>query len=170
MKRLTEKEIKFIKETGWTPTIYQMNYSESELKRTPYADLTPEEAGKMYEITLADQYDVDVHDLYDKTCNLDNWDGISLEYEATYLLYTFFTKEQLEHLSDEEATKWLKDFKYHLGYRKWDGGNDAYINEALEVYNGDRVFYIEDDGDVWNISKEEAPNSWVWDNPERIIR
>ena len=159
MKPLTENEIKFIKETSWTPTIYQMNYSESELKRTPYANLTPEEAGRMYEITLADQYNLNIHELYDKTCNLDNWDEISLEYEATYLLYTFFTKEELERITDEEVTKWLKDFKYNFGYRKWDSGNLIFALEALEVYNGERVFYLQDD-DVWNILLEDTKE---WD-------
>ncbi len=140
MRRLNNNEIKFIKETGWTPTVYQCD----EYDRTTLKDLdTSIEVAK-------NEYDIDLLELYDKTCNLDNNDGISLEYEATYLFYTFFTKEELEKMTDAKATAWLKDFKYYFGYRKWDGGNIIYVNEALDVYNGTREFYEEDDGDVWN--------------------
>ena len=93
-------------------------------------------------------YNIDTIDLYKKFT--EESDAISLEYEATYLFYTFFTKEELEKLTDEEATKWLKDFQYFSGYRKWDGGNLVYVNEALEVYAGTREFYEEQDGEIWN--------------------
>ena len=147
MKKLADKEIKFIKETGWTPTVYQMNYSESELKHTKFAGLSKEEGAKAFHAEI-EKYDINISDLYKKF--VEECDGISLEYEATYLFYTFFTKEELENLTDEEATKWLKDFQYYSGYRKWDGGNFIYVNEALEVYAGTREFYEESDGEVWN--------------------
>ena len=154
MKKLTEQEINFIKDTGWTPTLHQMGYSENELKRTHLYQVqnipvSPEMMRLQFE-SFANQYGFNLDDLYNKTCNLENSDGISLEYEATYLFYTFFTKEELEKLTDEEATKWLKDFKYFFGYRKWDDGNLVYVKEAIEVYEGTREFYEEYDGDVWN--------------------
>lgn len=147
MKRLTEQEIKFIKETGWTPTVYQMNYNESELKRTKFTGMTRDGGAKAFCQEMK-KYNVDISDLYKKFT--EESDAISLEYEATYLFYTFFTKEELEKLTDEEATKWLKDFQYFSGYRKWDGGNLIYVNEALEVYAGTREFYEESDGEIWN--------------------
>lgn len=154
MKRLTEQEINFIKDTGWTPTLHQMGYSENELKRTHLYQVqnipvSPEMMQLQFE-SFANQYGFNLDDLYNKTCNLENSDGISLEYEATYLFYTFFTKEELEKLTDEEATKWLKDFKYFFGYRKWDDGNLVYVKEAIEIYEGTREFYEEYDGDIWN--------------------
>jgi len=153
MKKLTEQEINFIKDTGWTPTLHQMGYSENELKRTHLYQVqnipvSPEMMKLQFE-SFANQYGFNLDDLYNKTCNLENSDGISLEYEATYLFYTFFTKEELEKLTDEEATKWLQDFKYFFGYRKWDDGNLVYVEEAIEVYEGTREFY-EQDGEMWN--------------------
>lgn len=154
MKRLTEQEINFIKDTGWTPTLHQMGYSENELKRTHLYQVqnipvSPEMMRLQFE-SFANQYGFDLYDLYEKTCNPENSDSVSLEYEATYLFYTFFTHEELEKLTDEEATKWLQDFKYYFGYRKWDGGNLTYVKEAIEIYEGTREFYEEYDGDVWN--------------------
>ncbi len=168
MKRLTEQEINFIKNTGWSPTLHQMGYSEDELKRTHLYQVqnipvSPEMMQLQFE-SFANQYGFNLSDLYSK-CT-DECDGISLAYEATYLFYTFFTKEELEHLTDKEATKWLKDFQYYFGYRKWDGGNITYVDEALEVYNGKRVFYLEDDGAVWNI---KADASYIQDHPELIL-
>ena len=171
MKKLTSEEIKFIKETGWTPTLHQMSYDESELKRnrfigTKFAKMTKKEAAEAF-LQEMDKYGVNIQELYNK-CT-ENYDGISLEYEATYLFYTFFTKEELEKMTDEQATEWLKDFQYHFGYRKWDGGNLVYVEEALEIYNGQRVFYLEEDDDIWNMPKEQLKHSWVGDHPELIV-
>ncbi len=144
MKRLTEQEINFIKDTGWTPTVQQCN----EYKRTNKAPYYIDSFAEAQNIARED-FNIDLIELYDKTCNLENSDSISLEYDATYLLYTFFTKEELEKLTDEEVTQWLKDFKYFCGYRKWDGGNLVYVNEAIEIYEGTREFF-DMNGDVWN--------------------
>lgn len=147
MKFLKLNEIKFIKETGWTPTVYQCR----EYDKTIWADLC-ENKDEEFCMNLIDkeareEYAVDVHELYQKCTS--EYDGITLEYDAVYLFYTFFTKEELEKLTDEEATRWLKDFKYYSGYRKWDSGNLVYVNEALEVYNGQKEFYEDHDGEVW---------------------
>ena len=178
MKQLTEQEIKFIKETGWTPTVYQC----AEWYKTIWTD-EKLELGQNYrelreayenkyraiaEEVAQNQYGFDLNDLY-KKCTEES-DGITLEEMAPYLFYIFFTKDELEKLTDETATKWLKDFQYYCGYRKWDGGNLKYVYEALDVYSGDRVFYLQDDGEVWNISKSECPNSWIWSKPEIILK
>ena len=140
MRKLNNNEIKFIKETGWTPTVHQCD----EYDRTTLKDLDTSIEVAKYE------YDINLLELYDKTCNMDNSDGISLEFEATYLFYTFFTKEELEKMSSKKGLSWLQDFKYYLGYRKWDEQYTTIeINEAIEVYNGTREFY-EQDGNMWN--------------------
>lgn len=164
MKKLTKNEINFIKETGWTPTVEQCNewhrtiftkIFDKENFKEKYIDedgyVTDEFSNKVNEYVLK-TYNIDTIDLYKKFT--EESDAISLEYEATYLFYTFFTKEELEKLTDEEASKWLKNFQYYSGYRKWDGGNLIYVNEAIEVYQGKRVFYCESDGEVWNKAVE----------------
>ena len=159
MKQLTENEIKFIKETGWTPTVEQCDewgrtvfpslFGKADFKKE-YLDedgyVVDEFSDKVNEYVLK-TYDIDTVDLYKKFT--EESDAVSLEYEATYLFYAFFTKEELEKLTDEEATKWLKDFQYFSGYRKWDGGNLIYVYEAIDIYNGARELYIQDDS-VWN--------------------
>ena len=155
MKPLTDKEIAFIKATKWSPTLVQMGYSKTELAHTPYAGHEPKDAQAMYEIT-ASRYDIDLDDLFNKTCSVNDSDGISLEYDATYLFYTFFTPEELLELEPDFALSWLQDFKYYFGYRKW---TERYIEqeiiEAIEIYAGSREFYITDDGNIWNREKEE---------------
>lgn len=149
MKKLTSQEIKFIKETGWTPTLVQMSYSAQELNRTPYAKLKPEKAEEKY-FDLADHYGVNLSKLYTKACNLTNSDSISLEFDATYLFYTFFTVEELKNLSTKDGLDWLQNFKYYFGYRKWDEQYvEIEIQEALDIYGGSREFYLQD-GEVWN--------------------
>lgn len=159
MKQLTENEIKFIKETGWTPTVEQCGewgrtvfpslFGKADFKKE-YLDedgyVVDEFSDKVNEYVLK-TYDIDTVDLYKKFT--EESDAVSLEYEATYLFYTFFTKEELEKLTDEEATKWLKGFQYFSGYRKWDGGNLIYVYEAIDIYSGARELYIQDDS-VWN--------------------
>lgn len=152
MRKLTDNEIKFIKETKWSPTLVQMSYSKGELARTPFKDYEPEEAENKY-VALAIQYGVgELTDLYKKTCDIDNNDAISLEFEATYLLYTFFSKDELVDLDNVWGLHWLQDFKYYFGYRKWEPFDvEIAIQEALEIYGGSREFYeCPEDGDVWN--------------------
>ena len=164
MKPLTEEEIKFIKETGWTPTVQQAdewertifsnvfslknNYDSAEKRltdRKAFGKRAFEEAFKC----AKEQYGLNLREL-NKKC-LTEWDAITLENDAIYLFYAFFTKEELEKLTDKEATKWLKDFKYDCGYRKWDDGNLEYVQEAISVYEGKTSFYIctEDDSIWW---------------------
>jgi len=154
MKRLTEQEIKFIKDTGWTPTLHQMDYSENELKRTHLYQVqnisVSSEMMKLQFESFANQYGFNLNDLYNKTCNLDSDDIISLEEEAVYLLYTFFTKDELMNLDSVHALEWLKDFKYYFGYRKWSECDaEVSVLEALEAYEGTREFY-EQNGEMWS--------------------
>ena len=46
--------------------MYSNNYSKETLKDCIYSDLSNEQAGKMYEVELANTYNVDVHSIYDK--------------------------------------------------------------------------------------------------------
>lgn len=139
-----------------------MNYADYELDKTPFKGMTQEEAGKKYELELAKEYNIDIHILYDKICNLNNSDAISLDNDATYLLYLFFTKEELKKMDPEFAIKWLQDFKYFLGYRKYDKNDIIHnITDAIQIHDKTRVLYLEDNDQVWNISKEESPDSWV---------
>ena len=159
MRLLTKDEIRFVKETHFTPTVYQCD----EYDKTPFKDF--DEAVEV----AKNKYNIDLNEFIDKNLNVDNddGDGISLEYVATYLFYCFFTKEELSHMTDEEATKFLKDYRYYNGFRKWDDGNLIYVIEAIEVYNGEKVFYLEDDANVWNI---EADSPWLKENKDKILK
>ena len=145
MRRLTENEIRFIKETGITATVIQCD----EWDRSTCSNYVDAEklADAEYGINLQEFLRV-LADVY--------YDNISLDYDAVYLLYTFLTREELENMNDGEVLKWLRDFKYWFGYRKYDI-DLAYIHrcEALEVYDGTREFYETDDGEVWNRKIEE---------------
>ena len=140
MRRLTENEIRFIKETGVTATVIQCDeWDRSQCSN--YAD-AEKLADEEYGINL---------DEFSSVLLDDNYDSISLEYDAVYLLYTFLTREKLKNMNGNEVLEWLKNFKYWFGYRKYDI-DLAYMHrcEALEVYDGTREFYETDDGEVWN--------------------
>ena len=145
MRRLTENEIRFIKETGVTATVIQCDeWYRSQCSN--YADAE----------RLADtEYGINLHEFLSVLADV-HYDSISLEYDAVYLLYTFLTREELENMSDSEVLEWLQNFKYWCGYRKYDIYL-AYMNkcEALEVYEGTREFYETDDCEVWNREIEE---------------
>ena len=176
MKRLTENEIRFVKETGFTPTVWQCD----EYDRTIFTDecspsydeggfeslhewriALEEYENKYFKIASAyakDHYGFDLLNFLDKNLgsDLDDNDGISLEYVATYLFYAFFTKEELLELTDEEATKWLKDYRYFCGFRKWDGGNLVYVEDAIRAHNGEIEFYeVDEQGNIWWREKHE---------------
>ena len=145
MRRLTENEIKFIKETGVTATVIQCDeWDRSQC--SSYVD-----AEKMAD----EEYGINLDEFSNVLLDA-NYDSISLEYPAVYLLYTFLTREELENMNDSEVLEWLRDFKYWFGYRKYDI-DLAYMHrcEALEVYDGTREFYETDDGEVWNREVEE---------------
>lgn len=153
MKRLTEQEIEFIKCTGWTPTLHQMEYSENELKRTRLYQSLPgsSEMMRIQFANFANIYGFNLLDLYNKTCSLDSADSISLEEEAIYLFYTFFTKDELVDIDDAYALKWLKDFKYYYGFRKWSEYEaEKAVLDALEVYSGTRTFAEDDNGEIYS--------------------
>lgn len=154
MIELNSEEIKFVKEVHFTPTVYQLN----EYSRTPFKDYEDckKVANKLYHF--------DLDDFIKKNLNQKDTDEISLEYTATYLFYTFFTEDELEELSEDDALKWLEDYRYYRGFRKFDPDQVlTSIDEALEVYYGVREFYISDDNQIWNreidsIESEEITN------------
>ena len=140
MKRLTENEINFIKETGVTPTVIQCD----EWHRSQCSDY--DDAEKL----AYSKYGIELDKLFDRLVNRD-YDIISLENDATYLLYTFLTREELENMNKDKVLEWLQNFKYWCGYRTYDKVlADMNRYEALEVYDGIREFYEEFDGAVWN--------------------
>ena len=145
MRRLTENEIRFIKETGITATVIQCDeWDRSQCFNYEDAERLADEE---YGINLQEF----LHVLADA-----NYDSISLEYDAVYLLYTFLTREELENMSEDQVLEWLQNFKYWCGYRKYDVYSaDMNRCEALEVYDGIREFYETDDGEVWNREIEE---------------
>lgn len=169
MKPLTDQEIRFVKETGFTPTVFQCGeyyrtiFTKEKIDyNIPNYDQAEEEyIRKWYKVAsdyAKEHYGIDLGEFIDKNlgAGINDSDGISLEYTATYLFYCFFTKEELEKLTDKEATKFLKDYRYYFGYRKWDTGNLIYVQEAIEAKDGNRVFYVDGEGDnVYNIEKEK---------------
>ncbi len=138
MRQLAENEIKFFKETNFTPTVFQCD----EYNRTPFKSYA--EAEKV----AKEKYAINLDSLL--TDCLKDWDGISLEYDATYLLYTFFTADELKEMSAKEALDFLQNFKYFTGYRKWSEEHaEQGIQEAIQIYDGVRKF-VNVDGDMWN--------------------
>lgn len=181
MRQLTQNEINFVKATKFTPTVWQCDefylttYTDDRCECQPsdtYHERRTLYSKKWMKIIKKDakeRFDVDLDEFIDKNLSVDNddYDGISLEYVATYLFFCFFTKEELEKLTDEEATRFLQNYRYFCGFRKWDGGNLPYVNEAIEVYNGERVFYVEEDHQVRNMLKSEP---WIQNHPEFILK
>lgn len=155
MRKLTENEVTFVKETGFTPTVYQCR----EYDRTTFYDMKLEkkdyDPAEGYHYQLAkkvarEKYNVDLDEFLKKNISqsLNDGDSISLEYVATYLFYLFFTKEELQRMTDEAATEFLKNYRYYYGFRKWDGGNLTYVNDAIRAYEGEIEFYEDADGNV----------------------
>ena len=161
MRWLTQAEIQFVKDTGFTPTVFQCdewnktiftdekleygdNYNE---RREAYSD-------KYFNIACdyaAEKYGIDLPVFINKNIGmeLDDCDGISLEYVATYLLYCFFSLEELRNLTSEKAIEWLQNYRYFGGFRKWYGDCSCYINEAIRAHKGLIEFYETEDKNIW---------------------
>ena len=163
MKLLTENEIKFIKDTGVTPTVIQCG--NREWYRTIFCDeidqdqltgdFTNSDEVFAHACVYAKQmYDVDLPALYHK-CMLDI-DGISVDYEAPYIIYTLLTEEELDKMTDKQLIEWLRDWKYFYGWRKHEEW-DARIarEEAKGLYNGAREIRTWDDGTIYVSAAEE---------------
>jgi len=137
MKVLKDNEIKFLKDTGFTPTVYACDeWYRSKLKD----DADAEEKAREYGIELSSFYNM----------LMKEHDSISLENEAAYILYIFFTLEQLARLSDADALKFLRDWKYYLGFRKWsecDAMNARH--EAQRIHEGFTKVTSDADGNLW---------------------
>lgn len=145
MKKFTDAEIKFVKETKFTPTVYQCG----EYNKTPFKTFA--EAEKV----AKEKYNVDLESFLDKCLDDNDSDAISLEYAATYLFYSFFTRDELMGMDIDDGLKFLQDFKYFCGFRKWDEFSTALaIDDAIRIYDGILEFYLED-GHMWNKEKYE---------------
>lgn len=161
MRLLTDNEIKCLKETRITPTVIQCD----EWEKTIFADKFKEieehtestevaDAIRKYvDYYVKEHYDIDLHDFY--TDLMRDYDGISLEEEAPYVIYCLLTEEELDSKTDKELLYWLQDWKYFLGYRKADE-LDAQIarHEAKGLFNGAREVRTYEDGSIY-ISKLE---------------
>jgi len=157
MRLLTENEIKFLKDTGWTPTVYQCG--NREWYRTIFCDEINEdqlsgdftnndEVQQHCAIYADEKYGIDLPAFYDDLVK--DMDGISLEEEAPYIIYCLLTEEELDSKTDAELLQWLKDWKYFFGYRKADE-QDARIAryEAKGLFNGAREVRTYDDGSIY---------------------
>lgn len=145
MKRLTANEIKFLKETGWTPTVV----SCEEWRRCTFTADQEDE--------VMESYGIDVDAFRDKMFDDDAIDGISLENEAAYILSIFFTwRELFEMMRSETVLKWLQDWRYFCGYRKWDE-HDAYLaaGEAMDIVGGNKKVITDAEGYVWIVDRED---------------
>lgn len=144
MKYLTEQEIKFLKDTGFTMTVLQCDeWNRCKVKSVEEATIV---ANRDYNISLKE--------LVMKLREGEDW--ISLEFAAGYLFYIFFTEEQLDELSDKDALEFLKDFKYFFGWRKADyqDARNA-IEDALKLYNHTYVFTHQFDDCIWYLDNNE---------------
>lgn len=141
MREFCPAEIKFIKETHWTPTVQTCD----EWEKTPFKNFEEaEQAAHNAGFSLSDLFDDLTRDI----------DAIGLENEAVYLLYTFFTCAELEEMTDKQCCEWLKDFKYFFGYRKWSNSEAGQARRyAVEVHLGLAFLYKEDDGAIWYSEK-----------------
>ena len=77
-------------------------------------------------------------------------DSISIENAATWVLSHYFTLEQLRKMKPEEAESFLKDWKYHFGFRKCDGWGGYYIEDAIDALEG-RLVLSEDEKEYWYV-------------------
>ncbi len=152
MRRLTEQEIKFLKETGWTPTKYQMNsdveYKNAKLQKP--ADVA--DWNDYYEQVAQEQYGIDLSALYNK-CVEEN-DAISLENEAPYIMSILLDFETLDEFAFDgrKALDWLQGWQYFFGYRKSDEFEAAnWANLAIDIKRGAVLAQEYDDIDdsIW---------------------
>ena len=160
MKPLTIEEISFVKKTRFTPTVFQCD-EYSKIDVAPYFISSYTRAQDV----ARDEFNIDLGKFLSKCLMEDDSDSISLEYVATYLFYCFFTKEELEAITEKEATDFLQNLKYYSGFRHWDHGNLSFVRDAIDIYNGVSVFYLTNDGHVWNIV---ADSDFIQEHPERI--
>lgn len=145
MKLLTANEIKFLKETGWTPTVASCN----EWKRCTFTEDQEDE--------VMESYGIDVDAFRDKMFDDNAIDCISLAEEAAYILSVFFTWSELfQMIRDKTVLKWLQDWRYFCGYRKWDE-SEAYIaaGNAMDIVGGHKRVVADEDGYIWIVNRED---------------
>lgn len=145
MKLLTANEIKFLKETGWTPTVSGCD----EWERCTFTEDQEEEVMK--------SYGIDVDAFMAKIFDIEAIDGVSLEEEAAYILSVFFTESELfQMMKDETVLEWLQNWRYFCGYRKWVEAYACFAaDEAIGILNGSKKIVTDENGYVWVVDKED---------------
>ena len=140
MHKLSENELRFLKETGFTPTVCQCD-EYGRTNKEPYYIDSFAEAQNIAE----EDFNVDLIKLLDNINDIKDWDSLVLPDIAIYLFTTFFTKEELESKTDDELEKFLHDFRYHCGFRKF-GWFGLCREIALKVFNDGWVVDEDEDG------------------------
>ena len=142
MRLLTRDEINFVKATKFTPTVFQCD--QYYLTIFESYEQAKEFAKRVYNFDLGEFLEKNIG------VELNDSDSISLEMNAAYLFYCFFTKEELDKMSAEEGLAWLQDYRYFLGYRKWspqDARNA--MDEAISIHYGYSKVTVGSDNNVW---------------------
>lgn len=136
MKQLTELEWKFLKETRFTPTVYQCE----EWPRT-----TLNNAEDYY--SAAAKFGINGSKLIDKL-NAEE-DACTIDDAAAYILYNYFTEDELSKKSDQDLLEFLCGFKYFFGFRKYAVEAIQFVRETLlQLYRHEAEFQVDDDGDI----------------------
>lgn len=138
MKALTNNEILFIKDSGWTPTIYQCDEWYK-------IGIDAEDFFKELE-----RYNIDGHSFLDKFFGEDEIDNMSFEDEAAYILSLFFNwGELLKMLKEDSVLEWLRNWKYYYGARKWtkEEANDA-VAVAMDLLSNNKKIKVDEHGSI----------------------
>lgn len=159
MMPLTPNEIKFIKGTNYTATVWQCG----EWGRTIWGHMPTyaEVATWCMQAGIAEVYDTlsagaFLDYLYKKFNNIE--DAISAENLGVYLFRTFLTREEMEQMLRQPpletgdngyrltaSAKFLKDWKYFNAFRKVDDA-DYILEMALDPR---WVYAVDEEGDIW---------------------
>ena len=139
MKALTAKEWKILKETGFTPTVYQCD----EWSRTL---MTDKSTGGF--LRLCADVGVNGSQLIDKLCAEE--DSFTIDDAAAYILYNYFTEAELDKKTDQELLDFLCGFKYFFGFRKYSVYSIPFVRETLaHLYADETEFAVDDDDDIY---------------------
>lgn len=138
MKALTDKEWKILKETGFTPTVYQCD----EWSRT----LLKDKSVSGFLRACADA-GINGSQLMDKLCAEEN--SCTIDDAAAYILYNYFAEADIDKKTDQELLDFLCGFKYFFGFRKYSVCSIPFVRETLvQLYGHETEFAVDDDDDI----------------------
>ena len=155
MKRFTDDEIRFIRGTNYTATVWQNDeWSRTIWGEDPSYDQVVDyclhnNIYSVYNRMSAAEFLKILHDKFNTV-----EDNISLEMLAIYLFRNFCTPEELVALLKaptdgffRPSALWLHDWKYNFGFRKWTDA-DSFILQALDPniqldLSKEEIWYIE---------------------------